>query len=733
MIIRLGNVLLLVAFAAAGSPAQRPPFLLTGPTHVDLSQRPRDLVGQIIVELNGTGFVPQMLLVGYAGQVGPFVIPFRFVDNHAIEIAMTVVRDKSATFALYKFDNGTFVGTPQLHTQFTLGGLAANAVFVSTAGSDSNPGTLTAPFRTIARGILALAPGMTLYVRGGTYFERPVVAVSGTESQWITIQSFPGERAVIDSGPTAFRTRGNNDWELVNAATGEWRSVAPAPSGMPYGYVDGIPGYRNGRVGLVPYASRTCFRATSSAYVNSSTPFYVGPGLYRDSTTGRLHVRLQKTADMQAVESRYGRVFPVDRPDPRGLSIVVSQADSTLTVRGSYLAIRDLVVNQGLRSIDLPATVSNVLIENVEVWLGDAAISSTGNGSRNITITRCRVYGDDPAWIFWTDAKVDPAPADRMRQTSIDFHNGASNVVISYNHVRGGHDLVGVNTDEDNFFVHHNVLENCQDDAAEFEGTTDIGRIEFHHNFVLNPLVAISPGQDSRATSGPLLFYNNVFASLRNPPVNRRPGIVTWNGGGRHGFEYMLKQHSGNTFYYHNTMVLLNSAGQGIDITPRRPAGTVCANNILITVNGKVNGDYRTGTGQIVDGNLYWRVNAFEPTDLVDRYDTVPQLFAARGLERSGVGAAPRRGTDPLLAGLDLVADVRNDSLIMDLVVGSEVRPIEAFLLRAGSPARGAGILIPAHPVFGPLPDANASRDLGAFRFGNPMDVYRGFPFDQVR
>jgi hypothetical protein len=607
------------------------------------------------------------------------------------------------------------------------------AFYVAPNGDDQNPGTETEPWRTLARGLSGLVPGDTLLLRGGTYFESATVSVSGTALHPITIRSFPGELAILDSGPRDFRTPGNGDWELVNAAIGEYRSANLAPSGTPYGYVAGIPGYENGRVGLVPYVSATAFRATSETWVNGSTQYYVGPGLFRDAGTGRLHIRLQKTAAMRAVEARYGQVFPLDFPDPRDYPILVSQGDSTLTLRGSHLVIRDLAVNQARRAIDLPSTVEDVRIENVEVWLGDAAIDCRGAGSHDITVTQCRVYGDVPRWIFWTDAKVDPAPADLMRQTSIDFSNGAHDVEVAFNHVRGGHDLVGVNSDERDFQIHHNVLQNCADDACEFEGTTDIGRIEFHHNYVLNGLVAISPGQDTPATTGPMLFHHNVFVELRLPPVNRQPGIVSWNGGAQFDFEYMFKQHSGNTFYYDNTMVMLSTgSGQGINITPLRPASTYCANNIMVMVNGRVTGSYRTAAGQIVDGNLYWKVNTVDATSLMASQDTVPALFAATGLEQNGIGSLPRRGTDPQFAALQL--NVANPAAtVWQLDAASEVQPITAFALRAGSPARNAAIPIPVHPVFGALPEANDSRDLGALPFGASLAVYGGFPFDQVR
>jgi hypothetical protein len=241
-----------------------------------------------------------------------------------------------------------------------------------------------------------------------------------------------------------------------------------------------------------------------------------------------------------------------------------------------------------------------------------------------------------------------------------------------------------------------------------------------------------SPGQDSPATRGPILIHDNVFADLEDPPINRIPGIVTWNGGGRYGFEYMMKQHSGNTFYYHNTMVQLDHSGDGINITPERPDYTYCVDNIMVMVNGSVNGPYRTGPGQVVDGNLYWKMNTQDGAPLADHYNTTAQLFAATGFEQHGLGSVPRRGTNPQFAAF--VLNFTNTSAARwEIDAASERHPISAFQLSAGSPARGAGIAVPVHPTFGALPDPNASRDLGALPFGGSVLVYGDFPFDQVR
>lgn len=71
--------------------------------------------------------------------------------------------------------------------------------YVSTSGSDTNPGTATAPFATIQKGINTLAGGNTLILSGGTYPQTFTIPASksGSASAYTTIQSAPGEMARI--------------------------------------------------------------------------------------------------------------------------------------------------------------------------------------------------------------------------------------------------------------------------------------------------------------------------------------------------------------------------------------------------------------------------------------------------------------------------------------------------------------------------------------------------------
>jgi len=90
--------------------------------------------------------------------------------------------------------------------------------YVATNGSDTNPGTLAAPFATINKGVSKLDyPGDMLYVRGGTYNQLVTVwGVHGSQTSPIYIQPYNGETVVIDgtgfTGVSAVVGLGQSSW-----------------------------------------------------------------------------------------------------------------------------------------------------------------------------------------------------------------------------------------------------------------------------------------------------------------------------------------------------------------------------------------------------------------------------------------------------------------------------------------------------------------------------------------
>ncbi|MFL5811953.1 MAG: DUF1565 domain-containing protein, partial [Bdellovibrionia bacterium] len=88
---------------------------------------------------------------------------------------------------------------------FSVSSWAATDLYVSPAGSDSNSGTQSAPFKTITRASQSASAGTTVHVAAGTYnVSAPSLgdsgirtATSGTASAHIRFVSDPKNRAKI--------------------------------------------------------------------------------------------------------------------------------------------------------------------------------------------------------------------------------------------------------------------------------------------------------------------------------------------------------------------------------------------------------------------------------------------------------------------------------------------------------------------------------------------------------
>lgn len=81
---------------------------------------------------------------------------------------------------------------------FSINVINASDYYVAINGNDSNPGTLSQPWRTIQHAVDSVLPGDTIYVRGGVY-EGARIEHSGTSTEYITLRSYPAEAVIINS------------------------------------------------------------------------------------------------------------------------------------------------------------------------------------------------------------------------------------------------------------------------------------------------------------------------------------------------------------------------------------------------------------------------------------------------------------------------------------------------------------------------------------------------------
>jgi len=80
----------------------------------------------------------------------------------------------------------------------TISESAGNIFYVATNGSDSNPGTLDAPWLTIQHAADSMRAGDTVHIRGGVYYENVTTTQSGSPSGNIVFSNYPGETPIID-------------------------------------------------------------------------------------------------------------------------------------------------------------------------------------------------------------------------------------------------------------------------------------------------------------------------------------------------------------------------------------------------------------------------------------------------------------------------------------------------------------------------------------------------------
>lgn len=113
---------------------------------------------------------------------------------------------------------GLFTNLPASFVQ-----AAGNTYYMATSGnggSSNNPGTIGAPFSSIADFMAVAKPGDTLYIRGGTYYatENHINKSGSVSGGYITIANYPGEAPVFDG----LRDQSSSGTNCIYSDDGSW-------------------------------------------------------------------------------------------------------------------------------------------------------------------------------------------------------------------------------------------------------------------------------------------------------------------------------------------------------------------------------------------------------------------------------------------------------------------------------------------------------------------------------
>jgi len=427
-------------------------------------------------------------------------------------------------------------------------------------GSDRQDGSKSRPWKSIQHAVAQLAPGDTLYLHGGTYYERVKSSVRGTKLRPVTIRSFPGELAVIDGGFSEFYESPESAWEPVtDGAAGEFRSTRRYPQLAAFPERTNLLGnFGDSMIPLHGYrflsdlrSDNHKFRKLAGSKTARGNGLYCGPGLFYETQTQRIHVRLKPTEQPSlGEENNYG-----GEQDPRKIPLIVAgHGPSPLELhRAVHVVLQDLVV-QGSRDATINLVdCSNITLDRVTSYGGSSALRIEGTSGLRCVNSAFR--GIAAPWLWRWSLKYRSIEA---RIVSASQWNpparGNRDFVFAYCEFTDCVDGVFIGNVA-SVSIHHCLLDNLSDDGffitcrTAYDGTTPGGDFEFHHNRISRVLSAFAfgvghgrqrtiNGRGDKQLGRQTVIRNNVFA-LRDPVLYQQPaeGPITTFGrlAGDHG------------------------------------------------------------------------------------------------------------------------------------------------------------------------------------------------------
>lgn len=397
-------------------------------------------------------------------------------------------------------------------------------------GNDTQSGLKTAPWKTLAHALRQLEPGQTLYLRGGTYYEHAYCAVAGTSAKPITIRSYPGELAILDGGFREFAEQPADAWEPApGGGSGEFRSRRT------YRNLRNVHGrFADSLVGLQVYYYRDDLIGER----------YVGPGIWYNAASGKIHIRLARYEKSGTVRARTPLTLKLlphrlhqlqsyrGETDPRKLPLIVAPYHSTpLRIDGArHLILQDLVIRGGGRdAVDIRHGQS-ITLDNVTIYAGAYGLRARNTGP--LKMIHVAIRGSVPPWSTrWeTSLREYPWRKEAKNLTRLNTHallvpasgDEYSVYYYPYNHLweiancefTDAHDGVYLG-DVDGVRFHHNYVHNVQDDGIYLSSFRRMykpqhGPREIYQNVVSGSLMSLAFGGDARLSSE-VHVYRNIL------------------------------------------------------------------------------------------------------------------------------------------------------------------------------------------------------------------------------
>ena len=457
--------------------------------------------------------------------------------------------------------------------------------FVDAArGNDADSGTEQAPWRTLGYALRQLKPGDTLWLRGGTYYERVFLSRSGTAEAPITIGSFPGELAVLDGGLREFVEDPAASWKpFAGGAEGEYVSTRTYRDAddrqVPHEFLPGswepmwgveeerplaLGLFGDSMVPLHGYRLAADLRSTNELWIGGKeemrdSGIYCGPGLWFDRETGRIHIRLAH----HRLEGLGDRAYRGET-DPRRLPLVVAAGfgGDVLRVSGiKHVRIQDLVLRGATGSPMIHIYGSeNIEIDHLTVYGGFPALLV--NASKGIRVTHSAFRGLAAPWSSRAHMKYRGTPSYQI----ILQNNQPTNedIELAWCEFTDDHDFAFLRYVKGLRF-HHNLVENFNDDGLECGPKLRDHTLFISQNRIGPCLIPFTQHENDKDESPPdhdaragVFVFRNVI-DLRGGTYTSPPTQPDPTGSYLHAEGHLAGDHGSPTWpvihFYQNTVL----------------------------------------------------------------------------------------------------------------------------------------------------------------------------------
>lgn len=604
-------------------------------------------------------------------------------------------------------------------------------------GDDASDGSKAQPWKTLKHALRQLRPGDTLCLRGGTYYERPVLSRSGTADAPITIRSFPGESVVIDGGLREFFEAPADSWEPnPDGADGEFVSTRTYhyldDRRVPTQFLSGswepmwskederpiaLGHFAETMVPLHGYRHLSGLRASNEFWLadknDRSSGIYCGPGLWFNRETGRVHVRLAHHS-MPGLGNRAYR----GETDPRKLPLVVAVGfgDDVFRISGiKHVRIQDLTLRGAPGSPMIHAYGSeNVEFDHLTVYGGFPGLLV--NASQNLRVTNSAFRGLAAPWSGRAHMKyLGTASYQIVLQNSQPLNE---DIEFSHCEFTDDHDFAFLRYAK-NLRLHHCLIDHFNDDGLECGAKLRDHSIYIYQNRIGACLGVFQQHEIELKASPPehtpgsgVYVFRNVVDTRAGVPY-QLPREPDPSGSFLHAEAHLLSDHGSPIYpvmrFYQNTFLRASPVFRGhflfgLGAVGLRHNERDVFNNIFVQKRGipgpgfvaiKEAGQLREG------GNLLWGVDdGASAKDVFAKFRTSP-LF-----EQS------KRHHEPGWTTLDRFVDPKLRNLPNDPDAESDLR------LQPDSPAVDAGLPLPAEWPDPLREDDEGKPDIGALPRG---------------